>query len=108
MTNTSAQVGAYVGDGGIVIHLDQAKSGVPADPLMAKQFAKGTLRLATDAEAETEGVVHGKPSSNALVGVWRDWAISNGLPKYEAEGMSKKALMLWADSDVSDLDGGDE
>jgi hypothetical protein len=100
MTDTSAQVGTYVGEGGILLHLDESKPGMPADPLMAKQLAKGTLRRADDTELEADAkgeVVHGRPATSASVGQWRDWAITQGLAKYEAEGMSKKALLLWAD-----------
>lgn len=114
MTDTSAQVGIYVGEGGILLHLDESRPGSPADPLMAKQLAKGALRPASVSELEAlanalaaaeEGkgklvvIVQGRPATSASVGQWRDWAISTGMPKYEAEGMSKKALLMWADAD---------
>lgn len=108
MTDTSAQVGTYIGEGGIVLHLDESRPGVPADPLMAKQLGKGVLRRADDTELEAEAkgeLLQGRPAASASVGQWRAWAISQGVPKHEAADMSKKALLLWADQDgAADLD----
>lgn len=109
MTDTSAQVGTYVGEGGILLHLDESRPGTPADPLMAKQLAKGALRAADDTELEADAkgeVVHGRPATTAPVGQWREWAIGQGLPKHEAADMSKKALLMWADMGTEDLDSG--
>lgn len=100
MPNTPPTVGAYVGAGGSLVHLDESRPGMPADPLMAKQLAKGSLRLATEPEAA--GEAPSKPAGSAPVAQWREWAVANGLPPYEAEGMTKKALLLWADDPSAD------
>lgn len=84
-------MGAYVGAGGMLLHLAE-----PLDPLYAKQLAKGDLRPAT--VEEEAGQAPSRPASSAGVGQWRDWAVETGMPKHEAMGMSKKQLMEYAES----------
>lgn len=84
-------MGAYVGAGGMLLHLDE-----PLDPLYAKQLAKGDLRHAT--VEEEAGQAPGRPSQSASVGQWREWAVESGLPRHEVEGMSKKQLQTYAES----------
>lgn len=84
-------MGAYIGAGGMLLHLDE-----PLNPLYAKQLAKGDLRPAT--EQEEKGEAPGQPAENATVSQWRDWAIKTGLPKHEVSGMAKKQLIEYADS----------
>lgn len=98
MSATPARSGAYVGDGGILMHLTESKPGQPANEHMAKQLAKGTLRPASVPEAA--GEAPSRPATSATVAQWREWAIGAGLPAYEVEGMSKKAILLWADPDA--------